>query len=250
MASRYGANKISQTSPRSLARIAGFFYLIIIALGLFAEVVVRGSLVVSDDAAQTAANILAQEQLYRMGFAAGVVMAACNLPVALVFYELFKVVSRRVALLAIFFVLTSTAVEAANQLNHFAPLMALNSAEYLKVFGADQLQTLARLPLRLFGAGYGLSLVFFGVYCMLIGYLLFASTFLPRILGVMMAIGGVCYVVNSFALFLSPDTAGMLFPYILLPSGVAELLLALWLVIVGVNAAKWEARAGAVAIAP
>lgn len=236
-----------QLSPRALARTAGVFYLIIIALGLFAEVFVRGSILVSGDAVRTAENIVAREQIYRLGFVAGVVLAACNLPVALVFYELFKVVSRRIALLAVFFVLTATAIEGVNQLNHLAPLLALESDASLSVLTSDQLQALARLPLKLFGFGYALHLVFFGVYCMLVGYLLFVCAFFPRILGIMMLVGGMAYLTNSFALFLFPDVADQLFPYVLLPSAVAELSLALWLVTVGVDAARWEARARTVA---
>jgi hypothetical protein len=85
-------------------------------------------------------------------------------------------------------------------------------------------------------------MVFFGCYCLLLGYLIFKSTFLPRIIGVLLAIAGTCYLINSLAAFIAPQFAARLYPYILIPGG-AELVLAFWLLIFGVNAAKWSEQA-------
>jgi len=87
-------------------------------------------------------------------------------------------------------------------------------------------------------------MVLFGSYNLLIGYLIFRSTFLPRILGVLLAFSGLCYLINCFAIFLSPAFAAHLLPYILVPGG-AELLLALWLVVIGVNVQRWNEQASA-----
>jgi hypothetical protein len=171
-----------QASPQIYARIAGLLYLIIIAGGLFAEAWVRERLVVSGDAAATARNILAHELLYRLGFAAGIVVCLCNLPLALIFYEFFKLVNRSLALLAAFFILVATAIESVNLLNHFAPLILLGGRRYLNVFTAEQLQALAYVSLRLQSVGYNISPAVFGFYCLVTGYLIFRSTFLPRIL--------------------------------------------------------------------
>jgi hypothetical protein len=224
--------------------MAGVFYLITIAMGVFAEVFVRGELVVRDDAAATAANILAREPFYRLGLAADLVMLAAYVVVTLLLYVLLKPVSRILSLLAAGFSLVGIAVLAANCLNHVAPLFLLGGAPYLRAFETSELQTLALVFLRLHGRGYVISGVFFGTYCVLIGYLAFRSGFLPRVVGVLMTIGGVSYLTNSFALFIAPALAARL-PDVTLLGGIAELSLTLWLIVMGVNALKWEAKASA-----
>ena len=98
--------------------------------------------------------------------------------------------------------------------------------------------------LKLSAEGLNICMVFFGFYCFLIGYLIFRSTFLPRIIGVLLIIAGLCYLTNSFATFIVPAFAAHLYPYILIP-GIAELLLAFWLLLIGVNAQRWTQQASA-----
>ena len=231
--------RIAEASPRLKARIAGLLYLIVIVGGIFAEVFVRGRLVVHGDAATTAHNIVTHDLLYRLGFAAEVFYCACNVPLILLFYDLFKVVNRSVALLVVFFSLVGTAIESASLLAHFAPLVLLGGQRYLSAFTAEQLQTAAYMSLRLFEYGFAICLVFFGFYCLSLGYLIFRSTFFPRIIGVLLAIQGLLYLTNSFANFLAPGIAARVFPY-LAASAVAEISLCLWLIVVGVNVSKWE----------
>jgi len=235
--------RIAEVSPRFKARVAGALYLIGGTLGGFAEVFVRGKLVVSGDPGATATNILAHESLYRLGGVADLISLACDTAVALLFYDLLKPTSRSLSLLAAFFRLTWVAPMALNSLNYFAPLVLLGSAHYLTVFKPDQLQTLAYTALRLHAQGYNICLVSFGFTCLLIGYLIFRSTFLPRTLGVLMAIAGLCYVVNSFANFLWPAFARPLFPWILLPAFPGEFGLMLWLLVKGVNVQRWNEQA-------
>lgn len=227
--------------PRLLARIAGAFYLIITACALFAYMYVRGQLVVPGDMAQTAANIVAQEQLWRLGFAAAVIVVMLNLPLGFILFELLKVVNPRVALLALLFIIASSTLEAVNLTNYFGPLLPLTLPEYASAFEPDELQALARGPLRYFGTGFGVSLAYFGVFCLLTGYLIFKSGFFPRLIGVLMIVAGAYYLTNySFLPFLDlPDI-----PYIglLRPTLVAEVALALWLLVVGVNEPKWRAQ--------
>jgi hypothetical protein len=109
----------------------------------------------------------------------------------------------------------------------------------------EQLQALAYTSLRRQSAGFDIALAFFALYCLSVGYLVFRSTFLPRTLGLLLALGGICYLTNSFAGFLSPDFRAGLLPWILLPSGIAELSLSLWLVVMSVNLSKWQEKAGA-----
>jgi hypothetical protein len=232
---------ISTDNPRLLARTAGLFYLIVTALALFAYMYVRARLIVRGDLAQTASNILAHEQLWRMGLAASVIVVMCNLPMGLLLYELCKVVNRRVASLALLFITASAILEAGNPLNYFQTLLSLNTPEIAAAFDDSQRQALARLPMRLFGVGFGVSLSFFGVFCLLIGYLIFKSGFLPKFLGVLMALAGVCYLLETFTGFLAlPDI-----PYLLRVTFIAECALMLWLLVFGVNEAKWRAQAAA-----
>lgn len=218
-------------------------YLLIIAGGLFAEAYVRGQLIVFGDPAATARNILEHELLFRLGFAANLTYLVCALPLALIFYGFFERVNRPVAVLALTLNVVAIGVEAVNLLNHLAPLRILGARGLEEFAAAEQL---AYVHLRLFGSGFGISLTFFGFVCLLNGYLIFRSRLLPRFLGVLLAIGGACYLANSYALFIAPWLAAMLFPYILVPCLVAELSLALWLVIKGVNVRRWEEMTAAV----
>ena len=227
--------------PRLLARIAGVFYLIITACALFAYLYVRGQVIVSGDMARTAANILAHEQLYRTGFSAAVIVVICNPPMGLILYELLKVVNPCLALLALVFIIISTTIEAVNLFNYITPLFTLSLPEYRGAFDPDELQALARGPIRLFGYAFSVALTFFGVFCALNGYLILRSKFLPAVLGLLMIVAGVTYWINSFQLFLA-----LPIPYIQWVTLIAELSLALWLLVVGVNEAKWRARAQAV----
>jgi len=241
--SREMTARADEFSPQVYARIAGFLYLIVIVGGAFAELFVRQRLVVANDAAATANNILAHEQLFRLGFAAELIPLLCNVPLAVIFYELFKVVSRRVSLLVVFFSLVGTAIEGADLLNHFAPLILLKRGHDL---GVDQqlLQAQAYMALNLQSIGFAIALTFFGCFCLSLGYLIFRSGFLPRVLGVLLAIEGVCYLTNSFADFLAPGIAARVFAFLLV-SGLAEVALCLWLLLRGLNVAKWQEKASA-----
>jgi hypothetical protein len=234
-----------EISPQISARIAGFLYLIIITLGIFAEVFVRERVLVSGDAAATARNILAHEQLYRLGFAAGIIVCLCGLPLTVIFYNFFKLVNRSLAILEVFFALVTISIESVNLLNHFAPLILLRGERYLSAFNAEQLQALGYTSLVLQAVGNNLSLSVFAFDCIISGYLIYRSTFFPRILGVLLAIAGLCYLTNSFTSFLSPAFAVSLFPYILVPSFIGELSLCLWLLVIGVNVPKWKVKAAA-----
>jgi hypothetical protein len=232
-------------SPGRWARVAGGLYLIVIVGGVFAVGFVPAAIVVPGDAAATARNIAGQELLYRSGLVAHIVILACNIPLAAIFYDLFKVVNRKVALFVAFFTLVGTAVEGAGLLSQFTPLILLDGGRYSKAFNAEQAQALAAMNLDLQAISFNIALVFFGFYCLSIGYIVVRSTFLPRVVGVLMAIGGLCYLTNSFASFLSPSFAARLFPYIQLPSGIAELSLTLSLLVIGVNVQRWKAQASA-----
>jgi hypothetical protein len=231
-------------SPRLQARIAGGFYLINIVTGIFAIIFVRSALLVPGNAAATAANILAHEMRFRLGFAAEIVTCLTNIPMAVIFYNLFKVVNKNVALADVFLNLVGTAIEGVVLLNHFAPLVLLRGGGFLGVFTPEQLQAQAYVSLQLQDVGLSIALVFFGFDILVTGYLVFRSTFLPRIIGVLLAIEGTGYLINSFTLFLAPALQARIFPYFT-ATGIAEVSLCLWLIVVGVNVPRWQERASA-----
>jgi hypothetical protein len=237
--------RIAGTSPRLQARIAGFLYLTIIVTAGFAEVFVRGRLVVRGAAAATATNILAHESLYRLGGSADLINLVCDTALALLFYELLKPISRSLALLAAFFRLAHVAILTVSTLFHFAALTFLTGTHDLSVFSAAQLQEQALLCLSFHAWGYTICLVFFGFACLLLGILIYRSLFLPRIFGVLMAVAGLCYVTGSFARLLSPTFASNLFPYFLLPGAFGELSLTMWLLARGLNLERWQEKVSA-----
>lgn len=154
--------------------------------------------------------------------------------------DLFKVVNRRLALLVVFFPLVATAVESADLLNQFVPLILLSGEHQSSAFTAEQLQALAYMPMVLQEIGYEVSSVFFGFYGLTIGYLVFRSAFHPGGIGVLLAFGASCYLTYSFAALLSPGFAAHLVPYIQLPSLAGGGSFCLWLLIVGLNVQRWK----------
>lgn len=236
-------NHIIAKSPNVYARIGGVTYLIIIAAGLFGEMFVRNAIIVSGNATASANNIIASPLLWRMGIAGDLVMHLGDIVLMLMLYILLKPVNKHLALLVILFNLIQTAVLVANKLNLLMPLFLLQDADYLKAFTPEQLHALAYVSVRAHSYGFGIGLIFFGAVCLVEGYLIYASGFLPKIIGILMQIAGVCYLINSFALILAPKFASMLFPAIMAPAFIAELSLCLWLIIKGVNVEKWKERA-------
>src|SRR5919202_6085800 len=236
---------VADTSPPQLARIAGALYLINIHGGAFAIGFVPAMLVVSGDAAATAHNIQAHELLYRLGLAAHVLVTTTNVPLAVIFYELFRVVNARLALLDACFILVATAIEAAGLLNQSAPLALLGSGPYASALPATQLQVLAYMSVDLSGIGYSIHTVFFGFDIMCMVYLVLRSRFVPRAIGVLLAIDGLAYLVYSFANLVAPGFAAQLVPRIQLPALFGEGSLCLWLLVVGVDIERWTERASA-----
>jgi len=230
---------VESSSPCPRASITGVVYLFYFLTAVCGEFFLKG-LVVHGDAAATANNILAHQPLFRLGLATGLIATACYVAVTALFYDLFKAVNRSLSLLAAFFSLVGCAILAFASLFRIAPLVVLGGSHYLSAFKVEQLRALASLFLELYGQGVNICFVFFGVYCLLIGYLIFRSAFLPRILGVLMACAGLGWLT-----FLSPPLANSLSPYIVVLGFLAELSLMLWLLVMGVNVQRWKERASA-----
>ena len=218
-----------------LARIGGFLYLLIIGFGLIAQIFVRDSLVDYNNAGITAKNILTSELWFRFGFVSELLMLFCDLGVTTILYLLFKEFSKFISLLSTFFRLASIIILSVIALSHYAALFFLSDAQYLTVFNSGQLEALALLSIKLHGSGYNISLLFFGFHLIILGYLIYRSALLPKFIGILLLIGGLCYALNSFSWFLFPAFTKIIYPAILIPCFVSELILSLWLLIKGIR---------------
>jgi hypothetical protein len=217
-----------------MSRMAGAFYLLVFLAG-GAAVLASNGLFRLTDAAATASGILLHGQRFWLSFTFNLLVIASYLAVTALFYDLYKPVSRRLSLQAVLFSVTGCAVQAAALVFYAAPWVVLTAPKTLTPLAPEQLQALALLGLNLYVQAYNIGLAFFGFYCLLIGYLTFRSTFLPRILGVLMMLGGLGWLT-----FLSPPLVDFLRPYNVAPGVLGEGALTLWLLLAGVNAEKWD----------
>ena len=227
-------------SNKSLARIAGFCYLVVIATGLFSEVFVRQTLRVTNDALTTAHNIQTNEMLFRWGFVADLINFIVGIPTILIIYNFFKKSNKILLQIALTLVIIQTAIIVVNLLNQITPLLLLANETYLNTFQQSQLATLSLLSLNIQSQGYAIGLVFFGFYCILIGFVIYKTNAMPRVIGVLYAIAGLCYLINSFTMFLSKGFANPIFVYLAIPIFIGELSVCLWLLLKGIDTTKLE----------
>jgi len=235
------------STPLLYARIAGVLYLINIACGIFGEIVVRGHLVVAGDAVATAHNIMGRELLFRGGIVGDLIMHVTDLPMDVIFYVLLRPVNKDLSLLAMVFGLMQTAILCANKLSLVTVLLLLGGSPGLKGFTAEQMSSLASVSLAQHEIGFSVGLIFFGVSCLVTAYLLWRSGYFPKALAVFQAMAGVSYLINSFTLLLAPAVAAKMFPWIVVPAFVGELLTCLYLIVRGLNVRVWNERVGEIA---
>ena len=231
-----------QWSPKARARLAGVFEALEGFTSSWGQVTVLGKLLVAGNATATAANILQHETLFRWGFVSSLLGVAFHLGWGFLFYQLFRPVNKSVSLCAAFVILITCALQAVTALLYFAPLLVLTAGSSLSALTQPQLQALAYAFLKFNGLTMDTNLVFFGLWCVLTGYLIFRSTFLPRILGVLLAIDGL-----GWMMYMSPPLGHYLFLPIAVACGLAEIPLQLWLLVFGVNNERWKAQAEAAA---
>ena len=233
-----------ENSPQRYARIGGALYLAIIVLGVFAEGFVTNRLVVAGDSAATAHNILAAPALWQLGVAGNLIVVLCAVPLLWIEYLLLRPVSRQLVVLAVLFNLVSLAVEAISKLFLLLVLPTLGNAGYLKAIAPPQLQVLANLALRSHDIAFNIALIFFGCTCLVNGYLIFKSGYLPKLIGILMQVAGLSYLLACFAALFAPTFADLIIPAILILPLIGESSFCLWLLFKGVNIAKWNERVG------
>lgn len=226
--------QVRETSPQVYARIAGLLYLLVITAGIISQIFISGKIIIAGDAAATAANMASHNLLYQLGFTIYLIEMASQIAMVVLMYLLLKPVNRSIALLALSFGLVGCVIKTLSRLFYLIPLLIIGDAGYASVFGVEQSQALASLLLMVNDRGAGMALAFFGFSTLLNGILIFQSTFLPRILGILSMVGGLgwlCY------LYLPLGTA--LFPYIMTIGIIGSLAQILWLLIKGVAVDQW-----------
>jgi len=230
------ADRTTDISLRKIAKVAGFLYLIIIICAGFSEGYVRSTLIVPEDATATAKNIMASEWLFRIGFVSDLIAFLSDLVVSVLFYILLKPVSKTLSLIAASLrLIAHPAIASINLLNQFAALLLLSGAGYLTVFETDQLHALMLLFLNMHKYGYLIAGAFFGVHCLVLGYLLFQSDLFPGILGVLLVFAAFGYLIESFGNFLLPGYEALFAWIVAFPAAIGELSLCVWLMVKGIK---------------
>ncbi len=227
---------------RKTARVAGFLYLVHFVTFFLADNGVHSTAVGSVDVAATARNIMASEWLFRIGFVSFLLAAVFFLLSAWALYVLLKPVNRDLALLFVLLNLGGVAIWCISQLCEFAALLLLSGADYLQVFQADQLQALAMLFLNLYQNGFMIAQLFLNLWLFPLGYLVFKSGFLPRVLGILLIIDGFAMLIWFFQFFFFPGYE-VISTLCLAASFIAEASLCLWLLVKGVKDQKKEGLA-------
>lgn len=227
------------TPVQTYARIAGVLLLISFIGGTFGELIVPTTVIAQGNAAETSSRILAHESLFRIGFAAYLSEALCDVALALVFYILLKPVHRNLALFSAFLGLISTALFAVCELFFFAAPVLLRSPAYSSTFSTAQLSSIVYFFVYIYSAGAGLFMVFYGLASIIRGYLIYRSTYIPRFIGVLLIILGVAFVAKNLTLVLAPAYS---WDFLLLPAPLTILVLTVWFLWKGVDVEKWKAR--------
>lgn len=219
----------SPTERRQLARLAGACYLLIIVFGVTGQLLLRGPLIDYTDATATAANLLAEQSAWRLSIAGDLLMHSLDIVVMIALFHLLSPVNRTLACMALFANVIQTAIAGANKLTLIMPLLLLDSGSpaEVKAVAIEVMQWI-----HLHDYGFGIALIFFGLACLAYGWLLFHSAEFPKFIGVLMALAGCAYLLNSVTLLLAPALSGLVFPVLVL-SFIGELTFTLWLLIKG-----------------
>lgn len=227
-------------SIKKTAQIAGLLYLLVAVFATLSAFI-KSDIIVPGDPAITAYNIVESESLFRLGFMSEILHQVIQIFLVILLYRLLKPVNRNYALLMAIIGLIGVPISMANMLNQTAALQLLGGASYLAAFNTEQLHAMMAFFLDLFDHGFYILYIPWGLWLLPMGYLIFRSGFIPKILGVFLIIGGFGYLFDFITLLFLPD-----FVEIRFFTFFGEPLLALWLLIKGVNINKWEQKVQAV----
>jgi len=236
------------SSARNPGRLAGLLYVLISIVGFFAMGYVPNKLIVHGNAAATANNVAAHETLFRLGIAGALIGQAGFIFVALALYDLLKGVNRRNAALMVILIVVSIPMAILNELNSFAALVLVRGDDFLSIFDKPQRDALAMLFLNLHGRGFVVCEIFWGLWLFPLALLVYRSRFLPRFLGVWLALAGFAWVILSLTSTLLPQYQDRVNSY-LQPAIIGEIVFMLWLLIRGAKPQAPDAAASLSAVA-
>lgn len=226
-------------SIQKTARTTGFLYFLLIPLGVFGMIYVPNTLVVLEDMGATVRNIMTNQMLFRSGIGIALLTQVVQIFVVLYLYKVLKPVNKTHALYMVVFILMGVPIAMFNEINHIAVLLLLNGAEYLTAFPSDQVQALVSLFLELRQGGIYIAQIFWGLWLFPMGYLVFKSGFLPKIIGALLIVASFGYVIDSFMYFFDPSFGISFSEFTFL----GEALITFWLLFKGVNVEEWKKRA-------
>ena len=235
--------RTSETSLRVYARIVGALYLLIFFVGPFAFFMGRTSVVVPGDPTATINNLMASETMFRLGMVAETVIVLVEIVVSALLYVLFRAVSRPLSLAAALARFAQAVLQAVNLFTAVPALLLLGGVGYMTVFEPDQLNALVLLFLDANAFVIIIWGVLFGFHLLLLGYLVYRSHFMPSILGILLIIGGIGYLAQSYGHLLVPQYDELLSTVVIVLSIPGELAFTVWLLWKGVNVEQWEERA-------
>jgi Domain of unknown function (DUF4386) len=225
-------------SSKRLARTAGVLYLIVGIFGGFAEGYVEPKMYVAGNAAATAGNVVANPGLVRMGVVADLLDGTAFILLALVLYILFKRVNKSVARALLVFVTLATAITCLSAVFEFEGLRVATGAVTLAAFGSGGSNAMVLLLLETQHYGLLIAQIFFGLWLVPLGYLAYKSGWFPKALGVLLVVGGACYLVDLLAAFLAPDLGQNIHAFIVIPCAIAEIWMVGYLLMIGVKTVK------------
>lgn len=224
------------TPIKRTARIAGFLYLLQIPLGVFGIVYIPKFLIADENPVKAASTILSHEFLFRLSIVSAILCALVTIATALFIYKVLKPVNKSHAKWILLFALIVAPISMLNELNHVAVLLLLKNQEYSHSFSAGQVNQLVSFFLDLHRYGLQIVGIFFGLWLLPMGYLVFRSGYIPKIIGVLLLITCLGYLIDFTLFFLYPDFRVIISEY----TWMGEVLMVLWLLIKGVNSERFE----------
>lgn len=231
---------INEISPRTMARLTGVSYLMLMLGGIVAQGYIAEGMINLKNAGATASAILSNEALYRAGFTVYLIEMTAQIVLSVLFYYLLKPVSRSGALVSTVLLLVGCVIKTMTRLFFISPLYVLHGGSVFAGFTPEQLNSLALVLLRINNEGAAIALAFFGPATVIQGWLIFKSEFLPKWMGVIAIVGGVAWTT-----FYYPTLGKSLFNVSAMIALIGSFATIAWLIIVGVNDERWRARAAA-----
>lgn len=229
-------------SLKRTARLTGFLYLLLAFMGPFTLLYVPGKIFVPGDATATVSNMLANQDLFLAGIVVSIVSELIFISVVLLLYRLLKGVNQALAIAMVVLIFIDVPLAFLSCANEVATLAFVRGGEFLAVFEKPQRDALVMLMMNIDRQGALVSQIFWGLWLLPLGALVFRSGFLPRLIGVWLILNGLAYVALSFIRLLLPQYGDAAFN-IATPFFFGELALTLWLLVFGVRARQAAAAA-------